>query len=199
MQDQDKDGTNIMIQRRNYFIKKGFQLDFAVKFIFLLLLEAVLIAGLFIYVSGNTLTTGYADSVLTIDRTSDFFLLPMAMIILITVVGITIAGMIVFILLSHRIAGPLYRFEKDLESIGYGDLSKRINLRKTDQLVDIKESLNALISTLDERIIRIKGVLSELKSLTDAKDPGSLPRIQSVANKLKEELDQFKVTSGPDE
>jgi methyl-accepting chemotaxis protein len=188
-----------MIQRRNYFIKKGFQFNFAAKFMILILLEAALIVGLFIYVSGNTLTTGYSDSILTIDTTSNFFFFPMAMIILITVVGIAMAGMIVFILLSHRIAGPLYRFEKDLEDMGYGDLSKRIGLRKTDQLTGIKESLNSLIATFDERVIKIKGLLAELKALADTKDPGNLPGIQSAANKLKEELDRFKVTSGPNE
>ena len=115
-----------MIRRTNYFIKKGFQFNFAAKFILLILLEAGLIAVLFMQVSGNTITTGYYDSILTIDRTPKFFLTPLLLIVLITAVGIGLSGMIVFILLSHRIAGPLYRFEKDLGDVSYGDLTKRI-------------------------------------------------------------------------
>jgi len=188
-----------MIRRTNYFIKKGFQFNFAFKFALLILLEAALIAGLFAQISGNTLTTGYSDSILTIERTPNFFLWPMLLVILITAVGISLAGMAVFIILSHRIAGPLYRFEKDLGDIGYGDLTKRISLRKTDQLTDIKEALNTLVDTFDERMARVKSLLTELKALTDKGEPGNSARIQNIVKKLKEEVDRFKVTSGPNE
>lgn len=188
-----------MIRRANYFIKKGFQFNFAIKFMILILLEAGLIAWLFMQISGNTLTTGYTNSILTIESTPNFFLWPLLLIILITAIGIGIAGMVVFILLSHRIAGPLYRFEKDLGDVSYGDLTKRINLRKTDQLTEVKEALNSLIATFDERMARIKGALVELKSLTDGGEPGNSAKIQVAVKKLKEEIDRFKVTSGPNE
>lgn len=188
-----------MIRRKNYFIKKGFQFNFALKFMLLILLEAALIAGLFMQISGDTLTTGYSDSILRIERTPNFFLTPLILIFLITAIGIGIAGMVVFILLSHRIAGPLYRFEKDLGDIGYGDLTKRIHLRKTDQLTEIKEALNSLISTFDERIGRIKSILVELKSLTDKGEPANSAKVQNAVKKLTEEIDRFKVTSGQNE
>lgn len=188
-----------MTMRKNYFIKKGFQFNFALKFMLLILLEAALIAGLFMQISGNTLTTGYSDSILTIERTPSFFLWPLMLIILITAIGMGIAGMIVFILLSHRIAGPLYRFEKDLGDMGYGDLTKRISLRKTDQLTEIKEALNSLIGTFDERMARIKAALTELKTLTDKGEAGNSAQIQNAVKKLKEEIDRFKVTAGPNE
>ena len=188
-----------MIRRSNYFIKKGFQFNFAIKFMILILLEAGLIVWLFMQISGNTLTTGYTNSILTIESTPSFFLWPLLLIILITAIGIGIAGMVVFILLSHRIAGPLYRFEKDLGDVSYGDLTKRINLRKTDQLTEVKEALNSLIATFDERMAKIKGALVELKSLTDGGEPGNSAKIQVVVKKLKEEIDRFKVTSGPNE
>ena len=188
-----------MIRRTNYFIKKGFQFNFALKFMLLIFLEAGLIAGLFIQISSNTLTTGYSGSMLTIESTPNFFLKPLLLIVLITVVGTGLAGMAVFVILSHRIAGPLYRFEKDIGDVGYGDLTKRISLRKTDQLTEIKESLNSLIATFDERVGRIKVTLSELRSLTDKGEPGNSARIQNAVKKLKEEVDKFKVTSGPNE
>lgn len=188
-----------MIRRTNYFIKKGFQFSFAWKFMLLILLEAALIAGLFMQISGNTLTTGYTDSILRIESTPNFFLGPLVLIFLITTVGMGLIGMIVFILLAHRIAGPLYRFEKDLGDISYGDLTKRISLRKTDQLTEIKEALNSVIATFDERMSRVKNVLAELKSLTDKGEPGNSAQIQNAVKKLKEEIDRFKVTSDPNE
>jgi methyl-accepting chemotaxis protein len=186
-----------MIRRKNYLIDRGFQLDFAVKFILLFLLEAALIAVLFIRISGDTITTGYADSVLMVESTPSFFLVPFLLIILITAVGIGLAGMVVFVLLSHRIAGPLYRFEKDIEDVGYGDLTKRISTRKADQLTEIKESLNCLIATFDERISRIKAILSEIKDLKDGGSGSDAERIKDAARRLEEELSRFRVTQEP--
>lgn len=189
-----------MLRRKNYFIKKGFQLNFTYKFLILLLLEAVLIAMLFMYLSSDTLTTGYSDSVLTIERTPVFFLTPFLIIILIVAVAMGITGMVVFTMLSHRIAGPLYRFEKDLGDVGSGDLTKRINLRKTDQLTELKESLNLVIDSLDRRIARIKDCALELEQLLSKKDsPEKAEDIYRALNHLKDEIDHFKVTPGAGE
>jgi len=190
-----------MTMRKNYFIKKGFQFNFALKFALLIVFEAILIAVLLMQVSGNTLTTGYANSILTIQRTQNFFFMPLVLIILIAAAGMGLVGMIVFILLSHKIAGPLYRFEKDLLDIGYGDLTKRISLRKTDQLTELKESLNSLVETFDVRVGKIKSILAELKDLAskNENEQGVTARIKVALKKLEEEVDRFKVTSGPSE
>jgi len=189
-----------MFRRKNYFIKRNFQVNFISKFLILILLEAILIVGLFMHVSNNTLTTGYFDSILTIERTPDFFFVPIILIMLIVAIGIGIAGMVVFIMLSHRIAGPLYRFEKDLTEVGSGDLTKRINLRKTDQLAELKESLNIFIDSLDQRMSRIKNNLSELQELVSKKDePGNTEKIYKMIEVLNDEIEHFKVTSEPNE
>ena len=184
-----------MIPRRNYFIKKKFQLTFIFRFLILILIEAALIGGLFMHISTDTVTTGYFNSILTVERTPNFFFAPVVFIMLIVGVGVAIAGMIVFILLSHRIAGPLYRFERDLEEIAAGDLTKRINLRKTDQLADFKEALNSLIESLDHRMGLIKTSFAELKELLAKKDdPAAASKIEKDLNILKNQIDHFKAT-----
>lgn len=185
----------IMQRRKNYLVKKRFQFDFILKFIILLVLESVLSAGLFMYVSSDTLTTGYLNYVLKIERTPAFFLVPFILITAIVVIGIGMAGMAVFILLSHRIAGPLYRFEKILGQVEGGDLTTRINLRKTDQLVELKESLNVFINSLDRRMGKIKVILEEARTLASGKDdPQNLARLETTIGRLKDEIGHFKVT-----
>lgn len=183
-----------MIKRRNYFINRKFQASFAVKFMVLLLVEILLIAGLFAYISGNTLTTGYSDSVLTIERTSSYFLFPMVIIVVMTAVGIGIAGMVMFILLSHRMAGPLYRFEKDLTEISRGNLSKRITLRKTDEFTSLKEVINTVMSNFDGKITRIKIALEKLEAAAAA-EPQNMQNIRDAIGELSKEIEYFKVTS----
>jgi len=185
-----------MARRKRYFIKKRFQIGFIYKFLVLILLEAGLIVGLFMYFSSDTLTTGYSNSTLKIENTPDFFLVPLLLIVLIVGLGIAIAAMIVFILLSHRIAGPLYRFEKCLEETVAGDLTKRLSLRKTDQLLDLMETLNKTTSFFDSKIGRMKDAVLELKKLTTQKDISeNSEKIHETIELLKSEIDHFKVTS----
>lgn len=189
-----------MIRRKNYFIKKRFQLSFLYRFLLLLLVESLLIAGLFMYISSDTLTTGYFNYILKIERTSDFFFVSLLLIISIVVIGMAIIGMILFILLSHRIAGPLYRFEHDLEEMAKGDLTKRISLRKTDQLTELKEALNTMVDSLDQRIGRIKNSASRSKDLLSKKDdPENIQKLSREIELLKSEIDNFKVTPRPEE
>ncbi len=185
-----------MARRKRYFIKKRFQIGFIYKFLVLILLEAGLIVGLFMYFSSDTLTTGYSNSTLKIENTPDFFLVPLLLIVLIVGLGIAIAAMIVFILLSHRIAGPLYRFEKCLEETVAGDLTKRLTLRRTDQLLDLMETLNKTTSFFDSKIGRMKDAVLELKKLTTQKDISeNSEKIHETIELLKSEIDHFKVTS----
>src|SRR3989337_574121 len=131
-------GNRLPFRRRNYFIKKKFQVNFTVKFLIIILIEAFLAAGLFLYMSKGTLTTGYLGSELRIARTYDFFL-PMLLLSNLIIVGISaVIGIAVFIFLSHRIAGPLYRFENILDAIKKGDLTQRFKLPWHQTLLQIK-------------------------------------------------------------
>ena len=188
------------IKRKNYFIKKRFQAHFVMRFIILLLIEILLMAGLFMYISNNTMTTGYYGSRLTIEKTSSFFLVPFIFIMLIAGIAVGISAVVVFILFSHRIAGPLFRFEKDLKDISAGDLTKRINLRKTDQLVELKETMNLLAVSLDNHIGRIRSRTLDLEKTLMEKGESSDPgKARKAVELLKDEVDFFKVTSGPKE
>lgn len=180
-------------RRKNYFIKKRFQMNFFYKFILLLILESILIVSLFMYISGNTLTTGYLDSVLRIERTGDFFLVPFLLMTLIVVLGISLVGMVVFILLSHRIAGPLYRFEKALEQLRDGDLTTTVRLRSTDQLFELQNSLNSFIETLAKRLSVIKTKLEETQELTHSKDADLVSKLNQKLSEIKDEINRFKI------
>ena len=49
--------------------------------------------------------------------------------------------------ISHKIAGPLYRFEKDINSLAKdGDLTRIFRLRKRDEMQELAEALNTMVS-----------------------------------------------------
>lgn len=52
--------------------------------------------------------------------------------------------------ISHTVAGPAYRIQKSLERIRSGDISFTVNLRKGDQLTNLRDELNLLLGWLRE-------------------------------------------------
>ncbi len=55
------------------------------------------------------------------------------------------------ILVSHRLAGPIYRLEKDLDRIAEGDYSVRIHFRKKDKLDPLAEKINKVLGLLPKK------------------------------------------------
>ncbi|MBU4312678.1 MAG: hypothetical protein KJ706_08180 [Candidatus Omnitrophica bacterium] len=56
------------------------------------------------------------------------------------------------LILSHRLAGPIYRLEKDLQDIAKGNFSMRINFRKKDELKSIAEGINKILDEMEKRV-----------------------------------------------
>lgn len=57
------------------------------------------------------------------------------------------------LILSHRLAGPIYRLERDLEDIAKGNFSIRIKFRKKDELKSIAEGINKILDEMEKRFI----------------------------------------------
>ena len=53
------------------------------------------------------------------------------------------------IIISHRLAGPIERLKKELEGIVKGDYSRRIKLRKNDDLKPVAEGINKLLDKVN--------------------------------------------------
>ena len=184
-------------RRRNYFINKKFQTDFSIKFLVVIVIEAIMALGLFLYLSKGTLTTGYIGSELKISRTYDFFL-PMLLVSNIIIVGVTgIIGIAVLIFMSHRIAGPMFRFEKVLDEISKGDLTYKFKLRQGDQFKELEERINQLTNTLDGKAWDLQSRITEISKLfsglqipaaghTDKDDKDLERLLQDISKKLTE-------------
>ena len=74
------------------------------------------------------------------------------MILLIGVPPLFIILILWGIILSHRLAGPLERLEKEIAKISEeGDHVKRIKVRKNDDIRPITDSINALLEKIGEK------------------------------------------------
>jgi methyl-accepting chemotaxis protein len=150
---KDKAGQ---IKRRQYFVQKGFQSKFILKFCLILLIGIILSTVFLFLFSENTLTSSFEQSRLVIKNTATAILPNVFLSHLIAFVLIILLTIAVTLLVSHKLAGPLFRFQKELNEIGNGDLSKVIKIREKDQFKAVADSLNQMRGNMQKKIIDIK-------------------------------------------
>lgn len=69
------------------------------------------------------------------------------------------------ILSSHRIAGPVYVFARQIKAVGAGDLTARINLRDKDRFKEEAAEMNGALDALQARVDAIKSLAEELQAM----------------------------------
>jgi methyl-accepting chemotaxis protein len=96
---------------------------------------------------------------------------------------------------SHKIAGPLYRFDLLFESIKEGNLPKKLTLRKGDYLLNEMESINRMLESLQTRVQEIKDAQAGLnEAISECKDVvshASKDEISKRMNDITEKGDQL--------
>lgn len=101
-----------------------------------------------------------------------------------------ILSLILGFVLTHRLAGPLYRFEQTIKAILNSDLSVRIRLREKDEFQELALLLNQAIIEIEHRLRVIEAKGHQLEVLLDEvlAELKQRPQGQVIA----EELDQIR-------
>jgi len=110
------------------------------------------------------------------------------------------------VLISHRIAGPLYRFRSIFRAVAEGDLLVWVRLRPTDYLTEEADLLNEMIGALrqkvsgiEEQSIALRAAFSELKTtLEDGSRQGideMLEELDMGMEHLETRLRQFRIVA----
>ena len=128
-----------MKRRRNYLIKKRMQLGLTLRFTIVIVLFSFFI-GLEVYITIWPVVSEFIPEKLLGQVWQQIFFRGACFIFpILFVVGV------LSILLSHRIAGPLYRIERTLDKIIQGEDTEFITLRKGDELQDLAGRINELM------------------------------------------------------
>lgn len=174
-------------KRTNYFIKKGFQANFIVKFCLLIMAACSVLSVSAYLLSQKTLTTAFENSRLVIKSTADFILPTLLVSSTASGIIICLATIIVVLFVSHKIAGPIYRFEKTAEAISEGNLTSGLRIRKDDQLQPLASSLDEMEASLRNNISELKNIAGQLEN--NLNNP---PVLNEKIKLLKQKLDYFK-------
>lgn len=63
---------------------------------------------------------------------------------------------IISAVLSHKLAGPVFRFEQVCKAISKGDFSQRVHLRQGDYFVELQDAFNAMMDRVETEINKNK-------------------------------------------
>lgn len=155
------------MKRRRYLINMKFQTEFILKFCGLVVLGAV-VFGVILYVfSSRTLTTSFENSRLVVKSTASYLLPGLLFGGLVVAILTATAASIVVLLMTHRVVGPMYRFEKYAEKVGSGEISSDLKIRKKDQFQNLVGAFNKMTQDLGAGLLKVIGVSDKLDALID--------------------------------
>ncbi|MDD4957396.1 MAG: methyl-accepting chemotaxis protein [Candidatus Omnitrophica bacterium] len=177
-------------RRKNYFIDKSFQSRFITKFCVIIVIASVLI-GLFTYfLNQQTTTVAFENLKVVVKTTADFILPTVIWILIIVTVFTAVMTIAVTLFTSHRISGPLFRLQKELERIKSGDLRGSIHIRAKDQLKKTAAEFDELRVELQRSLGTIKSDWEEVKRGLGSADTG---KISDNIGRIDSELSKYKI------
>ncbi|MFA5157022.1 MAG: hypothetical protein WC532_06495 [Candidatus Omnitrophota bacterium] len=182
-------------KRGNYFIGKKFQTDFILKFCSLVFLGGILTVGGVYLLAMRSTTVSVVHSRVLVRSTADFILPVLVQTVVVVGIIVGIATIAVTLFISHKIAGPLFRFKKVLKAVEGGDYCSEFQTRKLDQLQDVTNAFNSMIAKNREQINLLKLNFGSLKEKMDKLSEGELPEHKrshlTDIKRISDELDRI--------
>ncbi len=182
-------------KRKIILIDKAFQGRFIVSVLATIILFGLCSAGLLYWLISSDLNVQSQAAHINIANTWERLGLS---ILLGNIVAAIIAGLtaiIVVLYISHKIAGPLYRFETLCKEVGEGNLDTITYLREGDQLQELAQSFSTMVDKLrdkrknkNELVAEINQQLVSLKNNAELsiEQQESIENIELILNKIKE-------------
>ena len=190
--------------RRNYLISKRFQF----KYVFYVLAFMFMIAWLSGYTVYYTLFTLMGEKLANVypqGRLMDIFKTVNTTLLLRIALIVPFVVMI-SILITHRIAGPIFSMQRYLGEVAKGNFSSILKLRKRDELKDLAAAINKMTHNLGMSVQENRALVAEicdlLGDLNSRLEKPSLNKdeVMSIARNadtkiknLKSRLDQYRV------
>jgi len=200
-------------QRKNILINKKFQIKIILKASIPLLVffVFVFISGFYgiYYLQKEIQFENTNEMIMTLSKyfgseytSQDLFsnMKKYMVLVLLLMFLLTLGYMIyIFVYFSHRIAGPVLRFEKTMDELLQGNLKLQIHLREKDEFKETADHFNRMMEALKSRIKRInqynKYTRETLKEMMDNSSPENREKFQKLEDLTKgieESIHEFK-------
>lgn len=142
---------NNRFKRRTIFIKKNLQL----RYMMLIIISVLSGLAIMTFELTATLNDLFDNYPVLIQPLYDEFL-PIAASFFYKIAIYLLFVILISAILSHKMAGPVYRFEQTCKAIAKGDFSQRVRLRKGDQLTELQDEFNKMMDKVEEEVSKKK-------------------------------------------
>ncbi len=150
-------------KRRNFFINKEFQGKIIFNYFILVVLGSIFFLGAITFFSSNTISIVYENYHLSLGLTPDILLKKFFTAQWFFIIFGGGAVIVITLFLTHRVAGPFYRFEVTLDEMISGDLSHIIHLREKDEGKELARKLNLFNTRLSEKAAALKSCKNSIQ------------------------------------
>lgn len=193
-------------RRKTYLIQRVFQTKFIVLFLLLVILGSAISGGLLYEKTSKELGDSYGEAHSKLKTTGEIILPNVLIVNVIAIVVIGIGTIALTVFISHKVAGPLYRFEKNAEQIARGDLTVVTRLRESDQVKSLADAFSKMTVELREKLLDIRQdseklpilideikTMSQKKTLSSEELAGITARLSQISSNLQNALKNFKL------
>lgn len=138
-------------KRRTIFIKKNLQL----RYMMLIILSVLCGLAIMTFELTATLDELFDAYPVLVQPIYDEFI-PIAASFFYKIAIYLLFVVLISAILSHKMAGPVYRFEQTCKAIAKGDFSQRVHLRQGDQLIELQDEFNKMMDRVEAEINKNK-------------------------------------------
>ena len=168
-------------QRKTILIKKHLQYRY-MALIFLSVLLAFIVVGLDIIWTVSKVVNEHPMMQPLLDEMSS----------MVPLFGLKVGMYMVMVLIvsavvSHRMAGPIFKFEKSCSTVAEGDLTHRVYLRQGDQLTELQDHFNNMTGAVNEVVREYDNFRAE------AAAAGMADKAEALTRKVSEIMPGFKI------
>jgi len=181
MPDKTQAKAPAQFQRKTILIKKHLQYRY-MALIFFSVLVGFIVSALDILWTVSDVVSKHPMMQPLLEEMSDMLPLYGLKITIYMLMVIIVADVI-----SHRMAGPIFKFEKSCLTVAEGDLSHRVYLRKGDQLTDLQDQFNYMAGAMDEVVKEYE------KFRVEAAAAGMADKAEALSKRVAEIMPKFKL------
>jgi methyl-accepting chemotaxis protein len=184
-------------------LERSFKLKFGLKLCLLTIAGMAAVTLLLYFYTAGNLGGSYKEAIYTIyDLKIRIFPLVFASSYSIFILAVVTASIaVITVLFSHKIAGPLFRVERNLEEIGSGDLTVQTRFRGNDQMKALSDDINGMTRSLNHAARSLADSYSlveerekDLTKLLET-EPLDKGRLSEAADRLALAIEQFNRTA----
>ena len=179
-------------KRKIKLIDRGFQYRLMLKFIMVNIFIMMLFGALIYIFFQDEIAANLASAHAAYRNTAGMLLPIVIALSLFNIIFSSFFIAIVIVYSSHKIAGPLFRFNNSLRELAGGNLNTITAIRNDDQLQELSDSLATLTNRLNSDFYRLKEVARKLENVSDSWE------IENARNELKNMINEYRLAAPPE-